>query len=91
MHRMRISEVTESDDAEMFIAEFECLQETGDWCDSSGSSCPADISSDNVVDGADLGLLLGAWGTSSGNADLNNDNTVDGADLGILLGAWGGC
>jgi hypothetical protein len=40
------------------------------------------------VNGADLGLLLGAWG-STGPGDLNGDGTVNGADLGLLLGAWG--
>ncbi|MFG0275591.1 MAG: endonuclease/exonuclease/phosphatase family protein [Phycisphaerales bacterium] len=52
--------------------------------------CPADLNGDNVVDGADLGLLLGAWG-GSGPADLNGSGTIDGADLGLLLGAWGPC
>lgn len=84
-------DVTLSDDAQMFIEQFECLQTTGDWCDRSGPSCPADFSGDNAVDGADLGLLLGNWGTSSGNTDLNNDGTVDGADLGLLLASWGQC
>jgi hypothetical protein len=51
--------------------------------------CPADITGDGVVDGADLGALLGAWGTP--NADLTGDNVTDGADLGALLGAWGSC
>lgn len=48
---------------------------------------PADLNCDGVVDGADLGILLGAWGTPDG--DLNGDGETDGADLGILLGAWG--
>ena len=47
-----------------------------------------DLNGDGVVDGADLGLLLGAWG-GSGPADLNGDGVVDGADLGLLLGVWG--
>ncbi|MBL9149553.1 MAG: hypothetical protein JNM94_12760 [Phycisphaerae bacterium] len=51
--------------------------------------CPADITGDGVVDGADLGALLGAWGTPNG--DLTGDNVTDGADLGALLGAWGAC
>ncbi|MBL9148673.1 MAG: hypothetical protein JNM94_08270 [Phycisphaerae bacterium] len=46
-----------------------------------------DINGDNVVDGADLGLLLGGWG-QPGASDLNNDGTTDGADLAVLLGAW---
>lgn len=47
----------------------------------------ADLNGDGWVDGADLGMLLGAWGSVS-PADLNGDGTVDGADLGALLGAW---
>ena len=53
-------------------------------------ACPADLNGDDVVDGADLGALLGQWG-GPGIADLNGDGVVDGADLGVLLGAWGGC
>lgn len=41
--------------------------------------CPWDLSGDGVVDGADLGILLGGWGV------------FDGADLGQLLGSWGPC
>lgn len=47
-----------------------------------------DLDGNGVVDGADLGLLLGAWDTDDAAADLNSDGTVDGADLGLLLGAW---
>jgi hypothetical protein len=53
-------------------------------------ACPADLTSDGVVDGADLGQLLLAWDTDDGDSDLNNDGTVNGADLGELLLAWGG-
>jgi hypothetical protein len=52
--------------------------------------CPEDLSGDGNVDGADIGLLLAAWG-QSGNADLNNDGNVNGADIGLLLAAWGKC
>lgn len=49
----------------------------------------ADLNADGRVDGADLGILLGAWGACAGcAADLNADGRVDGADLGMLLGAW---
>ena len=47
----------------------------------------ADLNCDGVVNGADLGILLAAWGTS-GPGDLNGDGIVDGADLGLLLTAW---
>ncbi|MFO0827249.1 MAG: GC-type dockerin domain-anchored protein [Phycisphaerales bacterium] len=56
-------------------------------------SCPADLTGDGAVDASDLGILLGAWGTSGGspNADITGDGVVDAADLGTLLGAWGTC
>lgn len=53
--------------------------------------CPADINGDSVVNGIDLGILLGGWGGSDQDSDLNGDNRVDGIDLGILLGGWGDC
>ena len=56
---------------------------------SVGAGCAAaDLNCDGAVNGADLGALLGQWGTA-GSADLNRDGTVNGFDLGLLLGAWG--
>ncbi len=52
------------------------------------STNPADINNDGAVNGTDLAILLGSWGTA-GDGDVNNDGTTDGADLAILLGAWG--
>lgn len=46
-----------------------------------------DLNGDGVVDSADLGLLLAAWGTTGG--DLNGDGNTDSADLGLLLSNWG--
>jgi hypothetical protein len=56
-------------------------------------ACPADLNNDGVVNGADLGLMLGSWGNCPApcKADLNSDGIVNGADLGLLLGAWGPC
>jgi len=51
--------------------------------------CPADRNSDANVDAVDLGILLGAWGTSA--QDISGDGLTDAVDLGILLGAWGAC
>jgi hypothetical protein len=48
----------------------------------------ADLNCDGIVGGADLGILLGQWGTA-GSADINRDGVVNGPDLGLLLGAWG--
>lgn len=53
-----------------------------------GASCAlADIDCDGHVNGADLGILLGNWG-SPGVGDLNQSGSTDGSDLGILLGEW---
>lgn len=49
---------------------------------------PADLNNDGFVDGADVGLLLNAWGSSLESADINGDGVVDAADLGLLLNAW---
>jgi hypothetical protein len=54
-----------------------------------GCSAPSDLDGDGDVDGGDLAILLGAWGSAGPLGDLNDDNTVDAADLAILLGAWG--
>jgi len=56
----------------------------------AADNCPADFDGNGLVDGSDLGSLLGEWG-SPGAADFNNDGTVDGDDLGTLLGLWGPC
>ena len=48
-----------------------------------------DVNLDGVVDTADLGLLLGAFGSGHPAADLNADGIVDTADLGLLLGNFG--
>ncbi|MDC0992073.1 hypothetical protein OAR33_00710, partial [bacterium] len=70
----------------------------GEYLDNGGNTlcvCVADFNGDGVVSGADLGLLLGAWGPcdpgASCFADLTGDGAVTGADLGLLLGAWGVC
>ena len=54
---------------------------------------PGDLNGDGEVNGADLAILLGAWGKCPPKgaciADLNHDGVVNGADLSILLGNWG--
>jgi hypothetical protein len=49
-----------------------------------------DLTLDGRVNGADLGVLLGAWGTADALSDLDGSGSVNGADLGALLGAWTG-
>lgn len=56
------------------------------------NACPADFNRDGVVNGDDLGSLLGEWGSCPGcSADFNRDGLVNGDDLGTLLGFWGDC
>lgn len=47
-----------------------------------------DLDGSCIVDSADLGVLLGAFG-SSGAGDLNGDGITNTEDLGILLGQFG--
>ena len=54
--------------------------------------CPGDFNGDGMVDGADFGYILAAWGTCCGCAeDLNGDGEVNGADVGLVLSVWGAC
>jgi hypothetical protein len=54
----------------------------------NGAAPTPDLDQSGHVDGADLAILLGQWG-SAGSADLDESGEVDAADLAILLGAWG--
>ena len=52
---------------------------------------PGDLNGDGLVDGADVGLLLAAWGVCPGcPEDLDDNGVVNGADLGLLLVNWTG-
>lgn len=57
------------------------------------ASIPGDLDGDGVVTGADLAILLSAWGPCGDcakcPADLDGDCTVGGADLSIQLANWG--
>ena len=57
---------------------------------AAGGNCPADITGDGQVDGADLSVLLGGWGLG-GISDITGDGVTNGTDLGVLLGSWGLC
>jgi hypothetical protein len=49
---------------------------------------PADINGDGVINGADLSIVLGFWGSAAPGPDINNDGIVDGADIALVLGSW---
>ena len=57
-----------------------------------GGGCSGDFNEDGLVDGADFGFLLGAWGKCGGcPEDMNGDGFVNGADIGGFLVVWGDC
>lgn len=65
------------------------------WVELSGDfgcagTIPGDLNDDGLVNGSDLAILLGAWGTADPIADLCEDGLVDGCDLSVVLGNWTG-
>jgi formylglycine-generating enzyme required for sulfatase activity len=60
----------------------------------ASAQCPGDISGNGMVNGADLGLVLAAWGSDGSDepgSDINADGLVNGADLAFVIGAFGPC
>lgn len=57
--------------------------------DLSQIDCLGDINLDGVIDTADLGFLIAAFGGASPASDLNEDGIVDTADLGLLIALFG--
>lgn len=53
---------------------------------------PGDLNGDGQVSGADLAIVLGAWGPCACPcaADTNGDCDVDGSDLAAVLSGWSG-
>jgi formylglycine-generating enzyme required for sulfatase activity len=55
------------------------------------TACDADLTSNGVVDGSDLKVMLAAWGPCPDcAADINGDGAVNAFDLTTLLSFWGG-
>lgn len=65
------------------------LQGPADNLQPIAPSCVYDLDGDGTVDGADLAVVLGAWGEASSEFDLDGNGTVDARDLALVLGAWG--
>lgn len=65
---------------------------TGLWALVPPPACPGDTNHDNIVDGADLSVLLAQFNSSvkpGSGADFNADGFVNGADLSVLLANFG--
>ena len=52
---------------------------------TSCAACLGDFVVDGQINGSDLRVLLGGWGTAV--TDITGDGFTDGADLGALRGA----
>lgn len=61
----------------------------GDFSWIAPPSCSGDANADNVIDGADIAVVLSNW-SGSGAGDVNHDNTVDSADITTVLANFGG-
>ena len=66
------------------------VSHTQEWAYTVEIEPYGDIDGDGYVEGSDLGLLFGDWGTDIEQSDLNSDGIVDSEDLGILLSNWTG-
>ncbi len=56
---------------------------------STESELKEDINADGLVNGADLAIVLSAYGKTGDNeADLNNDNVVNESDVTLLKAKW---
>lgn len=58
------------------------------FSDVAPAGIMGDLDGNGSIDGADLGILLSAFGTTEPGADLDGSGSVDGGDLGALLAAW---
>jgi hypothetical protein len=76
------------------LSETEVLQH---YCASGidpSTCCQGDVNDDGDVNGSDVAVILGFWGTGGTlfpAADVNRDGTVNGADLAGVLSNWGPC
>jgi len=59
-------------------------------CPCNQLFCAGDLTGDAMVDGDDLAIILGGWG-SIGAADLDDNGVVGHGDLTVLFGGWGPC
>ena len=66
---------------------FKIVPATGDT--DCTPALQGDVNGDCIVNGTDLSIVLGFWGSAGPSGDANGDGTVDGTDLSIVLGFWG--
>ncbi|MBX3354112.1 MAG: hypothetical protein KF724_00260 [Phycisphaeraceae bacterium] len=80
-------------DIRRFVRVFGCDQVV-DMGAYEWGGCTGDATGDGSVDGADIALLLGNWGSCQSApcaGDLDCDGEVAGSDMALVLGNWGPC
>lgn len=93
-HRLRFEVGDINDevlDSAVFISKLRAEAGTPGTGESGSGNCDIDLNADDVVNSADIALLLSAWGSGGGPCDLNGDDVVNSLDLGMLLAGWGPC
>jgi hypothetical protein len=59
-------------------------------CDFTSCDCPEDVNGDGVISVADILVLLGEFGCTSGcSVDINDDDATNVQDILLLLAAFG--
>ena len=89
--------VLEEDECETAAGTWNKLGSTCEDVDGNGiadvceeDALIGDLDGDGQVNGQDLSILLGFWGTDNAVADIIVNGIVDGADLSALLAEWTG-
>jgi hypothetical protein len=67
------------------------IDDGGNAIEPTCDDCRGDLNCYQGVGSADIGLLLGAWGTTLASYDLDGDGIVGGSDIGVLVSQWGAC
>ena len=81
------------------LSESDCMTSggtyNGDGSDCGSVSCEmpceGDTNGDGEVDVADILVVIGEWGNSTGGGDVNGDGNVDVTDLLLVIANFGGC
>jgi hypothetical protein len=80
------SEQASRDPQASTVCEKDCVSEEGS---SNTTELRADLNKDGLVNGADLAIVLSAYGkTGENEADLNDDNVVNDSDTTLLKSKW---
>lgn len=60
-------------------------------CPTTITECHGDFNEDGTIDGMDLGIILGCFGSSKSNCDMDINGLVNAEDITLFLSNWGDC